>query len=66
MLVQGVNLPEDLLRAQAAGELVLFIGAGVSAPAPSCLPLFDQLAKQVGDGTGMQRGQNESVDRYFG
>jgi hypothetical protein len=31
MLVQGVNLPEELLRAQAAGELVLFVGAGAGA-----------------------------------
>jgi SIR2-like domain len=66
MLVQGINLPEKLLRAQAAGELVLFIGAGVSAPAPSSLPLFDELAQRVGEGTGMPRRDDESVDRYFG
>jgi hypothetical protein len=66
MLVQGINLPEKLLRAQAAGELVVFIGAGVSAPAPSSLPLFDELAQWVGEGTGMPRQDDESVDRYFG
>jgi hypothetical protein len=66
MLVHGINLPEELLRAQAAGELVVFIGAGVSAPSPSSLPLFDELARQVGEGTGLQRGESESVDRYFG
>jgi len=66
MLVQGINLPEKLLRAQAAGELVVFIGAGVSAPAPSSLPLFDELAQRVGEGTGMRRQDDESVDRYFG
>ena len=66
MLVQGVNLPEELLRAQAAGDLVLFIGAGVSAPIPSSLPLFDELALQVGEGTGLQRREHESVDSYFG
>jgi hypothetical protein len=45
---------------------VLFIGAGVSAPAPSSLPLFDELARRVGEGTGMPRRDDESVDRYFG
>src|ERR1700736_141477 len=66
MLVQGVKLPEELLRAQAAGDLVIFIGAGVSAPHPSSLPLFNELARQVGEGTGLQRRENESVDSYFG
>jgi hypothetical protein len=66
MLVQGINLPEELLRAQATGDLVVFIGAGVSAPSPSSLPLFDELARQVGEGTGLQRRENESVDSYFG
>jgi hypothetical protein len=66
MLVQGIKLSEKLLRAQAAGELVIFLGAGVSAPAPSSLPLFDELARRVGEGTGMPRTDDESVDRYFG
>src|SRR6266403_1527201 len=66
MLVEGINLPEELLRAQATGDLVIFIGAGVSAPTPSSLPLFDELARQVGEGTGLQRGEHESVDHYFG
>jgi NAD-dependent SIR2 family protein deacetylase len=66
MLVQGINLPEDLLRAQAVGKLVIFVGAGVSAPAPSSLPLFDDLAAQVGEGTALERGPDESVDHYFG
>jgi hypothetical protein len=66
MLVQGINLPEELLRAQAAGDLVLFVGAGVSAPAPSSLPLFDELARQVGEGTGIERGADEFADHYLG
>jgi hypothetical protein len=66
MLVHGVNLPEELLRAQAVGDLVLFVGAGVSAPAPSSLPLFDELAIRVGEGTGVERLADESVDRYLG
>jgi hypothetical protein len=66
MLVRGVNLPDQLLQAQAAGDLVLFVGAGVSVPAPSSLPLFDDLARQVGEGTGIERHADESTDHYFG
>src|SRR6266550_2298522 len=66
MLVQSVNLPEELLRAQAADDLVLFVGAGLSAPTPSSLPLFDELAIRIGDGTGLERRADESVDHYFG
>jgi Domain of unknown function (DUF4020)/SIR2-like domain len=66
MLVRGVNLPEELLRAQANGELVVFAGAGVSAPAPSSLPLFGELAKKVGEGTGLDRDRDENLDHYFG
>src|SRR5947208_11802761 len=66
MLIQGVNLRDELLRAQAARELVIFAGAGVSAADPSSLPLFDELARRVGDGTGIDRGSEESTDHYFG
>ena len=66
MLVQGIDLPEELLRAQAAGDLVIFIGAGVSAPPPASLPLFDELARQVGKEQVLQRREHESVDSYFG
>src|SRR2546430_987163 len=66
MLVRGIDLPEELLLAQAAGELGIFAGAGVSAPSPSSLPLFDELARQVGAGTGIDRGSAELIDRYLG
>jgi hypothetical protein len=66
MLVRGIDLPEELLRAQAAGDLVIFAGAGVSAPSPSSLPLFDDLARQVGAGTGIDREPDELIDRYLG
>lgn len=66
MLVHGIDLPEELLAAQAAGDLVVFAGAGVSAPSPSSLPLFNELARQVGAGTGIDRGPEEPTDRYLG
>ena len=66
MLIKGIDFPEGLLRAQAAGELVVFAGAGVSAPAPSSLPLFDSLAEQIGGPTGIRRQPQEPVERYLG
>lgn len=55
MLNKGIDVPDDLLKAQAAGELVIFAGAGVSNPPPSSLPLFGGLATQIGSGTGVEK-----------
>ena len=46
-----VELPGDLVSAHAEGRLVLFVGAGVSVPAPSDLPLFRDLARGIADGS---------------
>ena len=40
------------MRAHKQGRLVLFVGAGVSSPAPSCLPSFDELADRVAQQVG--------------
>lgn len=44
-----VNLPQEILDAQSADRLVLFVGAGVSVGAPSNLPLFDKLARNLAE-----------------
>ena len=66
MLINGIDFPETLLRAQAAGELVVFAGAGVSMPPPASLPSFSNLALQIGNSSGLQKDQNEPEDRYLG
>src|ERR1700722_7675159 len=66
MLIKGINLPEELLRAHEAGDLVIFAGAGVSCPPPSSLPLFKALAEQIGENTSFQLGEGEPFDRYLG
>ncbi len=66
MLIKGIDFPEELLRAQMAGELVIFAGAGVSNPAPSSLPLFGELATRIGASTGIDREASEPEDRYLG
>jgi hypothetical protein len=66
MHIKGIDYPEPLLRARDSGELVVFAGAGVSLPAPSNLPLFRQLAMDIGKGTGLAIQNNEPEDRFLG
>jgi hypothetical protein len=66
MLIKGIDLPEILLRAQEAGELVVFAGAGVSYAAPSSLPLFDELALRIGKNSGVSKEDREPADHYLG
>ncbi len=47
--VGDAELPGDLVSAHADGRLVLFVGAGVSIPAPSGLPTFRELAQRIAD-----------------
>src|ERR1017187_8913276 len=66
MLIKGIDLPEILLRAQEAGGLVVFAGAGVSCPPPSNLPLFDSLALQIGKNSAVEMDSGEPADHYLG
>lgn len=66
MLIKGINLPEELLHARDAEDLVIFAGAGVSCPPPSSLPLFKGLAERIGEDTRFQLGESEPFDRYLG
>jgi hypothetical protein len=65
-LIKGIDFPEALLRAQIAGELLVFAGAGVSHPAPTSLPLFRELAQVIGKDSGLERQDSEPEDRYLG
>lgn len=44
----NTTIPAEVLDAARDGNLVFFVGAGVSVPPPSSLPGFDALAEQVG------------------
>lgn len=66
-ITEHVNLPEEVLDAQASGKLVVFAGAGVSVPAPSELPLFPGLADQVADRFSRpRREEKEPIDHFLG
>lgn len=43
----GVRIPDALLEATLSGDLVIFAGAGVSAPEPVELPLFNDLVDRI-------------------
>ena len=67
MLIGGVNFPEPLLSALRNGKVVIFAGAGVSMGDPANLPKFDDLARQIAQGTGQTYDSaKESVDRFLG
>jgi len=63
-----IDIPEEILDAQEDGNLVIFVGAGISRDEPSELPDFELLAKQIGENTGMpyDNKSEEPFDQYLG
>lgn len=66
-ITADVELPMELVEAHSAGNLVLFVGAGASRNPPSELPLFEELAEQIG-AMAHQRypGDGVAIDRFLG
>ena len=62
----GVNLPQAVLDAHAAGRLVLFVGAGASVDRPSGLPLFDKLASQLAEMARVPFDKDAAIDFFLG
>jgi hypothetical protein len=48
MFCEPLDVPDEVISAQEAGELVIFVGAGVSNGGASNLPLFGGLTEQIG------------------
>jgi SIR2-like domain/Domain of unknown function (DUF4020) len=67
-VTSDVNLSEALLEAQQEERLVAFVGAGVSAGAPSSLPLFEALARQIAAAAEIpwDDGFKERLDWHLG
>src|SRR5690348_12296741 len=61
-----LDWPDELLDAQERGDLVVFAGAGISIPSPTCGPTFDKLAEHVASKTGSPRAASEPADVYLG
>lgn len=66
--IEGIDIPEEVLQAHSDGKLVLFVGAGASKSAPASLPLFDELAHQLGDlaRVPFEDGYRDTIDAYIG
>ena len=70
MKIAEIDFPPLLLSALRDGELVIFAGAGVSKGKPACLPLFEELAEKIAQGTGEvlreKESERESEDHFLG
>ncbi|SNS50602.1 SIR2-like domain-containing protein [Micrococcales bacterium KH10] len=61
-----VELPDEVLTAQAEGRLVFFVGAGVSVDRPSGLPLFGALAQELAHLAREPYDGPMAVDQFLG
>jgi hypothetical protein len=61
-----VELPDEILDAHERGELVFFVGAGVSRGKPSNLPLFDGLAKKLAQMASYPYSKRGGLDFFIG
>ncbi|WP_427007319.1 SIR2 family protein [Pseudarthrobacter sp. H2] len=65
-ITSDVNLPQAVLDAHSEERLVLFVGAGASVDAPSGLPLFDKLARQLAEMARVPFDENVALDFFLG
>ncbi|MDQ0863507.1 hypothetical protein QF036_001088 [Arthrobacter globiformis] len=65
-ITSDVNLPQAVLDAQSDGRLVFFVGAGASVDAPSGLPLFGELARQLAVMARVPFKKNVELDFFLG
>lgn len=65
MRIAAIDLPLRLVEARRSGQLVIFVGAGVSRPAPSSLPDFKGLVTEVAEGA-LEPKEGEPSDHFLG
>lgn len=65
-VTSDVNFPQAVLDAQSEGRLVLFVGAGASVDAPSDLPLFNNLARQLAEMARVPFDEGVAIDFFLG
>ena len=66
MWIGEVELPAGVLEAQREGRLVVFAGAGVSAPRPSSIPTFAAMVATIRDESALTRRKSEPFDAMLG
>lgn len=65
-LIEEVDLPEPVMDAHRSGDLVLFVGAGLSLDPPSSIPLFDGLAKELAGLAQVPYDSPARIDEFLG
>lgn len=66
-VADSLYIPDELERARAAGELVVFAGAGVSMGPPANLPNFVQLARDIAEPrVPWKAAYKRALDVYLG
>ena len=66
MHIEGIDFPEEILKAINDDRLVVFAGAGVSVNEPTELPDFKKLAIEVGQLCGKDyKEENEEIDEFL-
>ena len=66
MRLGEIDFPTELIEAIRDGKLVVFAGAGVSKGSPANLPLFDELADKIAEGSVETRREGEAIDQFLG
>ena len=66
MFLNNINFPNRILDAIREDKLVVFAGAGASMEKPTSLPNFQDLAKEIAEGTGQTLGKNEPCEVFLG
>ncbi|HXH36256.1 MAG TPA: SIR2 family protein [Plantibacter sp.] len=61
-----VEIPQPVVDAHAAGDLVFFVGAGASMGPPSNLPSFEGLAKAMAEKAGVEFANEGGLDFFLG
>jgi hypothetical protein len=64
--IKTIDFPEELLKAQTEGTLVIFAGAGVSMEQPSNYPNFDGLVDGIAKWARKERLKEEPPERFLG
>lgn len=65
-LTGDVAIPQELLDAQQAKKLVIFVGAGASVAPPSDLPLFETLTRDLADLARVPFKTDVALDFFLG
>ncbi|MFW0788273.1 SIR2 family protein [Gordonia sp. CPCC 205333] len=65
-ITSDVELPQPVIDAHAEGQLVFFVGAGASFDAPSSLPLFGALARQLAELACVPFDEAAPIDFFLG